>query len=70
VEEVEVDGGGAAAEPEKFVEETLEGGISHRTCTGEVVMRDDAKDIKVISFSLSFHGQNIIEVRSLLPPLF
>jgi len=35
--------------------------ITHRTCTGELNMAEGAKDIKVISFSLSFHGENLIE---------
>jgi len=35
--------------------------VSHRTCTGELAMKDLAKDIKIISFSLSFHGENLIE---------
>lgn len=41
--------------------ETAKYEISHRTCTGELAMSDLAKDIKVISFSLSFHGENLIE---------
>eukprot|EP00040_Diaphanoeca_grandis_P004377 m.28449 g.28449 ORF g.28449 m.28449 type:complete len:645 (+) comp15919_c0_seq1:12-1946(+) len=35
--------------------------ITHRTCTGELAMKELAKDIKIVSFSLSFHGENLIE---------
>lgn len=37
-------------------------GVSHRTCTGELAMVEGARDIKVVNFSLSFHGENLIEV--------
>jgi len=50
------EGGGKAKKAEITADQ-----ISHRTCTGELAMIEDAKDIKVISFSLSFHGQNLIE---------
>eukprot|EP00035_Acanthoeca_spectabilis_P020582 m.433630 g.433630 ORF g.433630 m.433630 type:complete len:628 (-) comp17598_c0_seq1:1374-3257(-) len=39
----------------------MEGGVSHRTCTGELAMVEGARDIKVVNFSLSFHGENLIE---------
>lgn len=41
---------------------TLSTGIdSNRMCTGELAMNAGAKDIKVISFSLSYFGENLIE---------
>eukprot|EP00038_Savillea_parva_P006093 m.161625 g.161625 ORF g.161625 m.161625 type:complete len:635 (+) comp12098_c0_seq1:64-1968(+) len=39
----------------------MEGGVTHRTCTGELAMVPGARDIKVVNFSLSFHGENLIE---------
>jgi hypothetical protein len=36
-------------------------GVTHRTCTGELAMVPGARDIKVVNFSLSFHGENLIE---------
>ena len=37
-------------------------GISNRTCTGELASQPNAKDVKFISFSLSFHGEELIQV--------
>jgi len=39
----------------------IEEGMSDRTCTGELAMNPGAKDVKVVSFSLSFHGELLID---------
>ena len=38
--------------------------VTDRACTGECAMAPGAKDIKFVNFSLSFHGERLIEVRS------
>lgn len=35
--------------------------ISERTCTGELASQANAKDLKFVSFSLSFHGEDLIQ---------
>lgn len=50
-------GAGAGDDPK----DTMEGGVTHRTCTGQLAMVPGARDIKIVNFSLSFHGENLIE---------